>query len=86
MIESGQLTNEEIRMFAGHEDFSATAKFYNYSTVSWDKRTDAFYLTGSCSYSFKTIDIPFWQIISIFPSIILYASPKSLVTPSSIVI
>ncbi len=42
MIESGQLTNEEIRMFAGHEDFSTTAKFYNYSTVSWDKRTDAF--------------------------------------------
>jgi len=29
-------------MFAGHEDFSTTAKFYNYSTVSWDKRTDAF--------------------------------------------
>ena len=42
MIESGQLTNEEIRMFSGHEDFSTTAKFYNYSTVSWDKRTDAF--------------------------------------------
>lgn len=34
--------NEEIRMFAGHEDFSTTAKFYNYSTISWDKRTDAF--------------------------------------------
>ncbi len=42
MIESVELTNEEIRMFAGHEDFSTTAKFYNYSTVSWDKRTDAF--------------------------------------------
>lgn len=42
MIESNELTNEEIRMFAGHEDFSTTAKFYNYSTVSWDKRTDAF--------------------------------------------
>lgn len=42
MMELGQLANEEIRMFAGHEDFSKTAKFYNYSTVSWDKRTDAF--------------------------------------------
>lgn len=35
-------THEEIKMFAGHEDFSATAKFYNYSTISWDKRIDAF--------------------------------------------
>lgn len=42
MIESNELTNEEIRTFAGHEDFSTTAKFYNYSTVSWDKRADAF--------------------------------------------
>lgn len=42
MIESNELTDEEIRIFAGHEDFSTTSKFYNYSTVSWEKRTDAF--------------------------------------------
>lgn len=42
MIESNELSNEEIREFAGHKDFSTTAKYYNYSTVSWDKRTDAF--------------------------------------------
>lgn len=42
-------------------------------------QTGIFFLKSNIFYQVKTIDIPFWQIISIFPSIILYASPKSLV-------
>lgn len=32
MIESKVLTNEKIRWFAGHEDFSTTEKYYEFST------------------------------------------------------
>lgn len=42
MILSKKLTNEEIRMFAGHEDFSTTEKFYEFPTASMLKRADAF--------------------------------------------
>lgn len=42
MISSKKLTNEEIRMFAGHEDFATTEKFYEFPTDSMIKRAAAF--------------------------------------------
>ncbi len=42
LISSGQLTNEEIRVFAGHEDFATTEKCYEFPTNSMDKRADAY--------------------------------------------
>ncbi len=42
LISSGQLTNEEIRVFAGHEDFATTEKYYEFPTNSMDKRADAY--------------------------------------------
>ncbi len=42
IISSGQLTNEEIRIFAGHEDFATTEKYYEFPTNSMDKRADAY--------------------------------------------
>lgn len=42
MTASGQLTNEEIRIFAGHEDFATTQKYYEFPTKSMDKRADAY--------------------------------------------
>lgn len=51
MISSKQLSNEEIRSFAGHEDFSTTEKYYEYSTLSLDKRADAY--ENALSYNKK---------------------------------
>lgn len=42
MIASKQLTNEEIRKFAGHEDFATTERYYEFATKSLGERTDAF--------------------------------------------
>ncbi|MBD5458253.1 MAG: site-specific integrase [Lachnospiraceae bacterium] len=42
LISSGQLTNEEIRVFAGHEDFATTEKYYEFPINSMDKRADAY--------------------------------------------
>lgn len=42
MIASKQLTNEEIRKFAGHEDFATTERYYEFSTKSIGERADAF--------------------------------------------
>lgn len=42
MIESKVLTNEEIKNFAGHEDFSTTERYYEYATQSLSNRADAF--------------------------------------------
>lgn len=42
LISSGQLTNEEIRVFAGHEDFATTEKYYEFPTSSMDKRAHAY--------------------------------------------
>ena len=36
------LTDEEIRMFAGHKDFSTTAKHYMYVTDTMDNRSSAY--------------------------------------------
>lgn len=42
MIASKQLTNEEIRKFAGHEDFATTERYYEFAIKSLGERTDAF--------------------------------------------
>lgn len=42
MIASKLLTNEEIRKFAGHEDFATTERYYEFSTKSLNARTEAF--------------------------------------------
>lgn len=42
MIASKQLTNEEIRKFAGHEDFATTERYYEFATKSIGERTEAF--------------------------------------------
>ncbi len=42
MGESGVLSNEEIRNFAGHKDFTTTEKYYMHSTVSMETRADAY--------------------------------------------
>ncbi len=42
LISSGQLTNEKIRVFARHEDFATTEKYYEFPTNSMDKRSDAY--------------------------------------------
>lgn len=42
MGESGALSNEEIRMFAGHKDFSTTEKYYMHTTTSIENRADAY--------------------------------------------
>lgn len=42
MGESGALSNEEIRMFAGHKDFSTTEKYYMHTTTSIKNRADAY--------------------------------------------
>ena len=42
MGESGALSNEEIRIFAGHKDFSTTEKYYMHSTTSIENRADAY--------------------------------------------
>lgn len=42
MGESGALTNEEIRIFAGHKDFSTTEKYYMHSTTSIENRAEAY--------------------------------------------
>ncbi len=42
MGESGALSNEEIRTFAGHKDFSTTEKYYMHSTTSIENRADAY--------------------------------------------
>lgn len=39
---SKALTDEEIRSFAGHKDFSTTAKHYMYTTETIDNRTNAY--------------------------------------------
>jgi len=42
MSESGALSKEEIRTFAGHKDFSTTEKYYMHSTVSIENRSEAY--------------------------------------------
>ena len=42
MGESGALSSEEIRTFAGHKDFSTTEKYYMHSTSSIENRSDAY--------------------------------------------
>ena len=42
MGESGALSNEEIRTFAGHKDFSTTEKYYMHATTSIENRADAY--------------------------------------------
>lgn len=42
MGESGALSNEEIRIFAGHKDFSTTEKYYMHTTTSIGNRADAY--------------------------------------------
>lgn len=42
MGESGALSNEEIRTFAGHKDFSTTEKYYMHVTTSIENRSDAY--------------------------------------------
>ena len=42
MSASGMLTDEEIRMFAGHKDISTTQRCYIFATQETDKRLDAF--------------------------------------------
>ena len=42
MGESGVLSNEEIRVFAGHKDFSTTEKYYMHNTTSIANRSDAY--------------------------------------------
>lgn len=42
MGESGALSSEEIRTFAGHKDFSTTEKYYMHSTSSIENRADAY--------------------------------------------
>ncbi len=42
MGESGVLSNEEIRTFAGHKDFSTTEKYYMHATASIENRADAY--------------------------------------------
>ena len=42
MGESKALSNEEIRKFAGHKDFSTTEKYYMHATASFDNRADAY--------------------------------------------
>ncbi|MBD5490403.1 MAG: hypothetical protein HDR13_16720 [Lachnospiraceae bacterium] len=42
MIVAKQLTNEEIRKFAGHEDFVTTERYYGFATKSLGEWTDAF--------------------------------------------
>lgn len=42
MGESRKLSNEEIRTFAGHKDFSTTEKYYMHSTASIETRSDAY--------------------------------------------
>lgn len=55
MIESDELSDEEIRMFAGHEAYATTQKFYDFATASLPTRTDAFEkalsrkLSGKCN-------------------------------------
>lgn len=42
IIASKRLTEEEIRMFAGHEEYATTKKFYDFATASLPTRTDAY--------------------------------------------
>lgn len=42
MGESWALFDEELRIFAGHKDFSTTEKYYMHATSSIDKRSDAY--------------------------------------------
>lgn len=55
MIESKELSDEEIRMFAGHEEYETTRRFYDFATTSLPTRTDAFEkalsrkVTGKCN-------------------------------------
>ncbi len=42
MGESGALSNEEIRAFAGHKDFSTTEKYYMHTTASIENRANAY--------------------------------------------
>ena len=42
MEESKALTDEEIRIFAGHKDYTTTEKYYMHATSSLEKRSDAY--------------------------------------------
>lgn len=42
MGESKALTDEEIRIFAGHKDYTTTEKYYMHATSSLEKRSDAY--------------------------------------------
>lgn len=42
MGESGALSNEEIRTFAGHKDYSTTEKYYMHATTSIENRSEAY--------------------------------------------
>lgn len=57
MGESGALSNEEIRTFAGHKDFSTTEKFYMHTTASIDNRSDAYEraINGKINNVFKRV-------------------------------
>ncbi len=35
LISSGQLANEEIRFFAGHEDFATTENIMSFRLILW---------------------------------------------------
>ena len=58
MGESGALSNEEIRNFAGHKDFSTTEKYYMHSTVSIENRSEAYEraINSKIGNVFKTIE------------------------------
>lgn len=42
MGETKALTDEEIRVFAGHKDFTTTEKYYMHTTTSIENRSDAY--------------------------------------------
>lgn len=42
MGESKALTDEEIRVFAGHKDYTTTEKYYMHTTTSIEDRSDAY--------------------------------------------
>lgn len=49
------LTNEEIKNFAGHEEFGTTERYYEFSTQSLPNRADAFEKALSKSLKRKSV-------------------------------
>lgn len=72
MIVAKQLTNEEIRKFAGHEDFATTERYYEFATKSLGEWNETFEALGKSCISQLSREAWCLLLVFVFSHILLY--------------